>query len=305
LAEIHIDQRVDPTGGSAMAARFDKPDTGPFGVIDGFDAGALYQMVPVGESRLMAVVTDGRGGRLRVGTPQFASLRNARSTKPFDGAQPPFQINLPPDSKTTFEIFGDTSGRTSLVFEDNVGKEIATLTVSIKIKFKRTYNYCLVSDIRRSSSFVREDVPRIFAKAAQTFLQQANLVLAEHTPLGFDVNVLKNLGNPLQVENRKVTDAIIGATPRGAFAADFVVYLCWNIVTPGSDVGGVAFTGTQVCFCEDNGHGSKWGTPLVVAHELGHLMGLDHFESGGLMQGKVFPRSSLLFQFEIDTVNPT
>ena len=44
---------------------------------------------------------------------------------------------------------------------------------------------------------------------------------------------------------------------------------------------------------------------FTIAHELGHLMGLDHFQNGGLMQGNVFPRSSRLFQFEIDTVNPT
>lgn len=288
-----------------MATRFDKPNTGPFGDFDGFDAGALYQMVPVGQSRFMAVVTDGRGGKLRVGTPQFASLRNARSTKPFNGSPTPFQINLPPDSKTTFEIFGDTSGRTSLILEDNVGKEITTLTVSIKMPFKRTFNFCLVSDIRRSSSFFREDVPTIFAKGAQTFLQQANVVLVEHTPRGFDVNVLKDLGNPLRPENQTVRNAIIDATPLGAFAADFVVYLCWNIVSPGSDVGGLAFMGTQFCFCEDNGMGSSGGTPMVIAHELGHLMGLNHFQNGGLMQGNVFPRSSRLFQFEIDTVNPT
>ena len=288
-----------------MATRFDKPKDAPFGDFDGFDDGALYQMVPVGQSRFMAVVTDGRGGKLRVGTPQFASLRNARSTKPFNGSPTPFEINLSPDSKTTFEIFGISSGRTSLILDDNVGKEIATLTVSVKMSFKRTFNFCLVSDIRRSSSFFREDVPRIFAKAAQTFLQQANVLLVENTLRGFDVNVLKDLGNPLQPENQTVRDAIINATPLEAFAADFVVYLCWNIVSPGRDVGGLAFAGTQVCFCEDNGQGSAGGTPMVIAHELGHLMNLDHFQNGGLMQGNVFPRSSRLFQFEIDTVNPT
>jgi len=288
-----------------MVSRFEKPDTAPLGDFDGFDAEALYQMVPVGQSRFLAVVTDGRGGKLRVGTPQFVSLRNARSTKPFNGSPTSVEINLPPDSKTTFEIVGDTSGRTSLILEDNVGKEIARLTVSIKIPFRRTFNFCLLSDIRRSPSFLREDIPKIFAKGAQTLLQQANIVLAEHTPRGFDVDVLKDLGNPLRPDNEKIRNAILDATPLGAFSADFIVYLCWNIASPGSDVGGLAFMGRQFCFCEDNGQGSVGGTPIVVAHELCHLMGLDHFQNGGLMQGNVFPRSSKLFQFEIDTVNPT
>lgn len=172
--------------------------------------------------------------------------------------------------------------------------------------FRRTVNFCFLSDIRRSSSFLREDVPTMFVRISQTYLQQTNVVLAEQTPRGLDVNVMKDLGNPLRPENASVKSAIVDATPAGAFAADFLVYLCWNIVSPGADVGGLAFMGTQLCFCEDNGQGSRgFSSASVIAHELGHLMGLNHFQSGGLMQGNVFQRSSRLFQFEIDTVNPT
>jgi hypothetical protein len=282
-----------------MAAKFDKPD----GNFDGFDAGALYQMVPVGQARPMAVITDGRGGKLRVGSPQFASLRNVRSTKPINGSITPVQTNLPPDSRTTFEIVGGTSGKTSLVFEDNLGKQITSLALSIKIPFKRTYNYCFVSDIRRSSAFIPSDVPKMFTKIARTFLVQANVVLEEQTPGGFAVNVTKDLGNPLVLNNDKIRNAILDATPLAAMAADFIVYLCWNILTPGQDVAGLAFAGTQFCFCEDNGFGSAGLTPLVIAHELGHLMGLDHFNDG--LMTAVLSRSSQLHQFEIDTVNPS
>ena len=289
-----------------MAAKFLKPTTAPFRDFDGFDITALYQMVPVGQSRLLAVVTDREGAKLRVGSPSFISLRNVRSTKAFNGSPTVSLVNLPPDSTTTFDIFGDTSGRTTLILEDNAGKEIATLTVSVKMPFRRTFNFCLLSDIRRSSSFFREDAPNLFTKAALAYLQQANVVLAELTPRGFEVNVMKDLGNPLRPEDNKVIDAIVAATPSEALAAEFVVYICWNIASPGKDVGGLAFKGTQFCFCEDNGRGSVGSsTSLIVTHELGHLMGLDHFQNGGLMQGDVFPRSSKLFQFEIDTVNPT
>jgi hypothetical protein len=290
-----------------VASRFDKPTTGPLGDFDGFDAEALFQMVPAGESRLMGVVTDGRGATLRAGSPQFAEFRNVRSTKAFNGSPTPVQINLPPDSTTTFEIFGVTSGRTPLVLQDQAGKEIATLDVSIKMPLRKTVNFCFLADIRRASSFLHEDVPRLFAKAQRSFLAQANVDLQEATRGGFDVTVLRDLGNPLQPENSAKAKSIFEATPARAFLADFVVYLCWNLTAPGKDIGGVAFPGTSVCFCEDDGRGAAgFFSGAVLAHELGHLMGLDHFQhaNGGLMNKGVIT-SSRLFQFEIDTVNPT
>jgi hypothetical protein len=161
--------------------------------------------------------------------------------------------------------------------------------------------------MRRSSSFSRDDLPTLFAKARQTYLIQANVVLEEQKPGGFDVNVPKDLGNPMNPELPAIAKSVIDATPNDAFLADFIVYLCWNLVAVGKDIGGVALTGTKFCFCEDNGQGSGgFFTPAVIAHELGHLMGLDHFQhpNGGLMdQG--FIKSSRLFQFEIDFINPT
>jgi hypothetical protein len=290
-----------------MASKFDKPTTGPFGDFDGFDVEALFQMVPVGQSRLMSVVTDRLGAKVRAGGPQFATFRNVRSTKVFNASPTPVQINLPPDSTTTFEIFGSTSGRTPLILEDNAGKEISTLDVSIKIPFQKTVNFCFLTDIRRTSSFLREDVPRIFAKAQKLFLNQANVDLQEETRGGFDVTVLRDLKNPLRPEDPAIFRSIIEATPNGAFRADFVVYLCWNLTAPGQDIGGVAFPGTKTCFCEDDGRGAGgFFSGAVLAHELGHLMGLDHFQhaNGGLMN-KSNITSSRLFQFEIDTVNPT
>jgi len=291
-----------------MAPKFVKPTTGPLGDFDGFDLEASYQMVPVGESRFMSVVTDAQGGTLRVGNPQFVSLKAVRSNKVFQGSPTPTLVNLPADSTTTFEIFGDTSGRTTLILEDSSGKPVdPPLIVSIKMPFRKSVNFCFLADIRRSSSFDPIDVPKIFSRVKRTFLVQSNVVLDEQKRGGFNVNVPKDLGNPMNPELSPVFKAVVDATPTEAFMSDFIVYLCWNLVAPGKDIGGVAFQGTTICFCEDDGRGSGgFFASAVMAHELGHLMGLDHFQhaNGGLMN-KADISSSRLFQFEIDTVNPT
>jgi len=230
-----------------MAPKFVKPTTGPLGDFDGFDLEASYQMVPVGESRFMSVVTDAQGGTLRVGNPQFVSLKAVRSNKVFQGSPTPTLVNLPADSTTTFEIFGDTSGRTTLILEDSSGKPVdPPLIVSIKMPFRKSVNFCFLADIRRSSSFDPIDVPKIFSRVKRTFLVQSNVVLDEQKRGGFNVNVPKDLGNPMNPELSPVFKAVVDATPTEAFMSDFIVYLCWNLVAPGKDIGGVAFQGTTI-----------------------------------------------------------
>jgi hypothetical protein len=68
------------------------------------------------------------------------------------------------------------------------------------------------------------------------------------------------------------------------------------------DIVGVNFS--QTCYVEFNST-NPMENGLTTAHEIGHGLGLMHSAADTLMAGDGVSRSSLLQQFEIDTINQT
>lgn len=147
----------------------------------------------------------------------------------------------------------------------------------------------------------------------KVFLRQANVILTEATPQIFDVNINDiDLGNTILIDKEPDGDTrtrksiIIQRTPDQAFVGNIVIYFTWDLSSIDGDVAGITF-GNKTCFVEFTIAGTNPAVNgLVIAHELGHALGLQHNGGGNLMApGLDIVRSSRLEQFEIDTINPS
>ncbi|MGA2254361.1 MAG: hypothetical protein ABSG53_06855 [Thermoguttaceae bacterium] len=161
-----------------MPARFEKTPDGPFGVVDGFDPKAVYQMVPSGGSRIgLNAVTDGEEVELTFDTPGVARF----GAKRFDPPSPlPFSdtsVALLPRTRFNFELVGLKAGNTTVVMRNRASKALASLLVSVKAQVSKKYALCRLSDMRRTCPWPVADLRPMMQRVEKTFLQQANIRL--------------------------------------------------------------------------------------------------------------------------------
>ncbi|MBV9490355.1 MAG: hypothetical protein JO069_11630 [Verrucomicrobia bacterium] len=292
-----------------MAARFEKADEPPMGKFDGFDPKTLYQMVPVGERRgALSVISEAEEIEVAFDAPGIARFGNRSFTPP---SPLPFSddfARIQPNSVFKFELVGEKAGNTTLVVRNRQGKGLTGLLVSVKGQIRKTYALCRLSDMRRTSPWLASDLRPMLQRVERTFLQQANVKLSEKPSQIFDVNVNdRDLGDPLiperiiQPENVSLSHYILfRRSPADAILVDFTIFSTWNLRTTKKDIVGQNFG--QACFVEFNST-NPFENALTTAHELGHGLGLMHSGVDTLMAGDGVSRSSLLQQFEIDTIN--
>jgi len=190
-------------------------------------------------------------------------------------------------------------GHTELVLERPDGVPEASLLVSVKSKVTKSFALCILADIRRSAGFLDVDMVRFMNGARKTYLQQANLELTQPGTVE-TVTVPRDLGDPLVLDKPGITDSIVEATPGRVFAANLVIYGCWNVDLRKERI--VGLTLSNLCFVERSTN--FFVTSITFGHEVGHGLGLDHNGDQDRMMFKdVSARSSRLSQFEIDTIN--
>ena len=260
-------------------------------------------MVPVRDKREMGVITDASDCLLRVADPAVASMANFRtSSGPIP--TPTLTVDdlpLPKNSRVAFSILGKRVGHTELRLEGQNGAVQNLLLVSVKDKVTKQFALCFLSDALRSTTRAKADAVAIMGPVATVFLNQANLdlkLLGQPT----DVSVARNLGNPIRPAARGIVRDIIAATPASLFRGDIVIYCCWDV----EDSRTLGVTRGHICFVEDGGAPTDFAVRFVFGHEVGHALGLDHNgKIDHLMFATTDSRSSLLSQFEIDTINQT
>jgi hypothetical protein len=283
-----------------MPAKFEKEIVPPLGAFDGFDPKVLYQMVPVGEERAMAIVTDADECTAIVDPPGVAKMQKFVFTKPLLEVPRELRARITPQNRFVFRIFGEKTGNTTIFLVDRQGKSFATLLVSVKSRISKTVSLCRLADMKRNCPWPANGLPSILADASRTFLQQANIELKQHKTV-FEVPVAANLGNPLFLDRGTGRNQILTATPLDAFGANFLVYFTWDLRSVTGEIVGQNF-GID-CYAEFETDPNE--QRLTTAHEIGHGLGLNHTGAKTLMAGDGNSRSSLLQQFEIDTINKT
>jgi hypothetical protein len=285
-----------------MPAKFDKKV-----VFDGFDPKVKYQMVPIGGVRPMTVVTDANQCIIRVNPQGVAKMQNFVFSQPLPDVPREFAAIVGPNTRFSFDIIGIARGNTSIFLAEG-GKAIDVLNVSVKLRIPKTFNLIRLSDMRRTCPYSEIQITSIMGAVAKTYIQQANIDLTQKDPRIEPLNIPRDLGDPLIPDKRlpdgtTIKNVVIDATPLRLFGADFRIYFTWNLRGLTKDVVGVTFGHT--CFVEDIDGGDTFQNKMTTAHELGHALGLDHSGAQTLMFADTGARTSLLQQFEIDTINQT
>ncbi len=286
-----------------MPPKFEKVSVPPLFDFDGFDPKVIYQMVPVGGTREMAVVTDADECTIIVDPPDVARMQRFVFIRPLLEVPREFRAAVTPNNRITFQIFGQKKGNTSIFLVDRNGRMISVLQVSVKDKVRKQIAACRLNDRVHMCPFSVAEIPRIIDGVKKTYLQQANIELVHIGDIQ-EVTTPEDLGNPLVMDKPGNLEAVIRKTPLVAFRADFCLYFTWDLrsVSKGNIVGqNFGFS----CFVEQVN--DLFENSITAAHELGHGLGLSHSAPAakGLMAADGNSRSSKIQQFEIDSINQT
>jgi hypothetical protein len=268
-------------------------------------------MVPVGESRRgLSLTSDTEEVEAAFDPPNIAKFSNRSFAPPSPLPFSDYATRIQPKTVLKFEIFGEKAGNTTLFVRNRQGKPLAGLLVSVKDQVLKSYALCRLSDMRRTCPWPELSLRPMMQAVEKTFLQQSNVKLTEKHVEIFNINVNdRDLGDPLiperiiKPENIELGHYILSRrTPARAILVDFTIFFAWELRSIRKDIVGINFG--QACFVEFNST-SQFENAVTIGHEIGHGLGLGHSRTKTLMAGDGITRTSLLAQFEIDTINRT
>lgn len=304
------DGRVDPNQKTlAKLNEFDKDPTigNPvkfveFQPFDGFDPpdpvrkAAAWQMVPLGGSKVVRIQGGGAARSVSVNNPSIA-----RAVLLGDNA---------------VQIFGQAHGTSMLKLRDGTGRVLARLDLSVKRKRTVKTSFFFVEDKANNKTVRTEaEIDPVIIAINKIWVNQANVEFTKKLvkPLKFNQDFgtevrftahLPKTGPKAVAAKEHEWDLVVAKRDPGADFNVFFVTDYEDNVNPGDgpDAGTLAFQ--KSCLCDDQLGGHTLG--LVLAHEAGHNMSLDHdtVAPKNLMGKAPTDADAKVHRRQIDRVNP-
>lgn len=282
----------DPNDGNPIKFEEFRPFDG-FQRADPFRNSPPWQMVPLGGSKIVRIQN---GQDIRSVTCNNTGIARA--------------LLLGPNA---VQIFGVSHGTTLLKVRNASGRVLARLDVSVKRrKTVRTSFFFVKDNSGNETTRPLGDADTAIAGMNDIWLPQANVEFVKKNvtkPLTFarnfgtEVRFTAHLAGVAAAEHE--WDIVVARRDPGA---DFNVFFVTeyeddtNLATDNADAGTIAHQ--KSCLCDDNLTGHTLG--LVLAHEAGHNMSLDHetIAPANLMGTAPTDTDRKLTRKQIDRVNP-
>lgn len=283
--------------------------------LDGQDQGASYQMVPQGGQRDLIMLTDRSPCVLSIQDSNKCLMKDftfldggGRVPDTPEPGRSVREVRLPPNATVRFSVMGNSIGFTGLKFVEDSEFQISS-SVTISVKPRKTVRFSLVFLADLIHKNVRGQIePRFLMDVVKKiYLEQSNVDLQETGHLR-DVTVLRDLGDPILASSDKVLDSIENATGDETFGTvDFIVYCCWNIERERgkNDTRGLKVNRNNKSYAFIEVARSGFAEQAhILAHEIGHVLGLGHTKENGLMFPNTNGKANRLFGGDIEVLNP-
>lgn len=280
---------LDPTTGNPVKFQEFQPNFG-FDPAGQFPGTAAWQMVPLQGSKLVRVV--GGGG-----------VSSVTSNNP--GIARPLFLGA------AVQIFGVAAGSTVIKLRGAGGRVLARLDVTVKRKRTMKTSFFFVQDNVRKTNRTAGEVATLLQGMNDIMLVQANVEFVQAKvvdPLRFNddfgTEVLDASALPAANRPRDEWNVIARRRdPNANFNVFFVTELEQDVNPATDSVEASTGVAEKSCLVED---GIANGAPdVIVAHEAGHGMGLDHdnADPNNLMNPAPFATSKKLTRRQIDRIN--
>ena len=260
-----------------------------------------FQMVPVGEDRLITVTVDDAECFVYSREPSDVEVSGVNIVDP---ATVPNRIRLAPRGapfQYSIKLHGLRSSRTHVIVCDAAGTTIDSVEVGVKDVRLFTYRLWALMDVARRTHRTKDQMIACMNNVARLYKAQANVKL---TQIGTVENLLINadLGDPISSPNFLLARVafIIKLNPESS--ANFDMVSTWDI----PDAVGLTAPGINVSMVEDYKPGNLLAETSTYAHELCHAFGvLGHDRNTKMLMSGDGTDSFRMNVTDIDAINST
>jgi hypothetical protein len=281
--------------------------------------GRKYQMIPTGDRSNWRVSVAGGTVRITSKDTNVAALADG-----FAKQLPRNLLTLNSNAEKATDFFilaGQGPGRTVLVAEDARGRNLDTLTISVKTVVPKTFMIHRLCNRTMQSNRTPNELISMMRTVKTTYLNQANVVLAQIGNVN-DLFVTNDYGNPIALDRRR---PVHGSSETIVFNDDVERTLKKDNLFGRADfhmVGTCQMIGPlgttpdfkNICYVahtfEQDASIKLDQETTTYAHELGHAFGLRHAGHAiteMMVEGNVIGHlnSFIMTTDDIDQINPS